>query len=184
MLEKISKLLKTGQPNNIELAYELRSSAQISLWPLERGIKDLLYLAHTQPAIACDDLYLGQLCHLLHEVVALSIRNPQLQQIPEQLAFMPNLRILEIYQAPIQQLPDSLKELQQLKSLSIRDTAITEIPVSVLALKNLQTLTLDANPKLQNLPNFLDELPNFKSLRISHDLAPIVPKGDFEIVFL
>lgn len=111
MLEKIITLLKTGQPNNIKLAYQLRSGAQISLWPLERGIKDLLYLAKTQPAIDFDDLYLGQLCHLLPEVIALSVHNPALEQVPEELSFMPNLRILKLVNIPIQQLPNHLKDL-------------------------------------------------------------------------
>lgn len=184
MLEKIITLLKTGQPNNIELAYQLRLGAKISLWPLERGIKDLLYLAQTQPAIDFDDLYLGQLCHILPEIIALSVHNSNLKELPEQLYFMPNLRILELTKLPIQQLPDSLKDLKQLKSLSLRNTLIESIPESLLALKNLTSLILIDNPNLTTLPAFLADLPSLKTLRVSKDLAEAVSEGDFEVVVL
>lgn len=184
MLEKIITLLKTGQPNNIELAYQLRLSAKISLWPLERGIKDLLYLAKTQPVIDFDDLYLGQLCHMLPEVIALSVHNSSLKQLPEQLYFMPNLRILELVDLPIEQLPNSLGDLTHLKSLSIKNTLIEDIPKTLLELENLTSLILVDNPNLTVLPSFLAELPNLKTLRISKNLVAAVPKGNFEVVVL
>ncbi len=181
MLEKIITLLKTGQPNSIELAYQLRLSAQISLWPLERGIKDLLYLAKTQPAIDFDDLYLGQLCHLLPEILALSVHNPSLKELPKELCFMPNLRILELVNLPIQQLPETLKDLKQLKSLSIKNTLIAALPTSLFELKNLTSLILVDNPNLKALPDFLADLPNLKTLRVSKNLIKAVPKGNFEV---
>jgi Leucine-rich repeat (LRR) protein len=184
MLEKIITLLKTGQPNDIELAYQLRLSAKISLWPLERGIKDLLYLAKTQPVLDFDDLYLGQLCHILPEVIALSVHNASLKQLPEQLYFMPNLRILELANIPIQQLPDNLKDLKHLKSLSLRNTLIKALPKTLFQLKNLTSLILVDNPNLTGLPSFLAELPNLKTLRISKNLEATVPEGNFEVVVL
>lgn len=184
MLEKIITLLKTGHINNIELAYQLRLGAQISLWPLERGIKDLLYSAQTQPVIDFDDLHLGQLCHILPEVIALSVHNPSLTQLPEQLSFMPNLRILELVDIPIQQLPNNLKDLKHLKSLSIRNTLIKELSSNLLALENLNSLILADNQNLSSLPDFLVALPNLKTLRIPKKLANSAPKGNFEVVIL
>jgi Leucine-rich repeat (LRR) protein len=182
MLEKIITLLKTGEPNSIELAYQLRLGAKISLWPLERGIKDLLYLAQTQPVIDFDDLYLGQLCHILPEVIALSVHNPNLNQLPKELYFMPNLRILELVDFPLQQLPGNLTDLKHLKSLSIKNTLIESLPPSLSELKNLTSLILADNPNLTILPDFLAELPKLKTLRISKDLIEAVPKGNFEVV--
>lgn len=182
MLEKIITLLKTGQPNNIELAYQLRLGAKISLWPLERNIKDLLYLSQTQPALEIDDLHLGQLCHILPEVIALSVYNPNLKKIPKELSFMPNLRILELVNLPIQELPNSVKDLKQLKSLSIRNTSIYHISPNLSELKNLTSLTLADNPNLTILPNFLVDLPKLKTLRISQHLTEAVPKGNFEVI--
>jgi len=184
MLEKIVTLLKTGQPNNIELAYQLRLGAKISLWPLERGIKDLLYLAKTQPVLDFDDLYLGQLCHILPEIIALSVHNASLKQLPEQLYFMPNLRILELVNIPIHQLPEHLKDLKQLKSLSIRNTLIKSLPSSLSELKNLTSLILADNPNLTILPDFISTLPKLKTLRISKNLIGAVPEGNFEVVIL
>lgn len=184
MLEKIITLLKTGQPNNIELAYQLRSAAQISLWPLERGIKDLLYLAKTQPVIDFDDLYLGQLCHILPEVIALSVYNPNLKELPKELSFMPNLRILELGNLPIQRLPDTLNDLKHLKSLSIKNTSIAVLPAGLSQLKHLTSLILLDNPHLTQLPDFLTDLPNLKTLRISKNLVGTVPKGNFEVFVL
>jgi len=184
MLEKIITLLKTGQANNIELAYQLRLSTKISLWPLERGIKDLLYLSKTQPVFDFDDLFLGQLCHLLPEVIALAVHNPNLKQLPEQFYFMPNLRILELANIPIQELPDNLNDLKQLKSLSIRNTFIKALPANLSELKNLTSLILVDNPNLTTLPSFISTLPNLKTLRISKNLIASVPKGNFEVVVL
>jgi Leucine-rich repeat (LRR) protein len=181
MLEKIITLLKTGQPNNIELAYQLRSGAKISLWPLERGIKDLLYLAKTQPVIDFDDLYLGQLCHLLPEVIALSVHNPSLKELPKELCFMPNLRILELMNLSIHQLPDNLDDLKHLKSLSIKNTLIASLPIGLSQLSNLTSLILLDNPNLTHLPDFLADLPKLKTLRVSENLRKAVPKGNFEV---
>lgn len=182
MLEKIITLLKTGQPNNIELAYQLRSGAKISLWPLERGIKDLLYLAKTQPVIEFDDLYLGQLCHILPEVIALSLHNPSLTELPKELYFMPNLRILELVNLPIQRLPDHLNDLKHLKSLSIKNTLIESLPLGLSELKNLTSLILVDNPNLNVLPSFLADLPKLKTLRISKNLVEVAPKGNFQVL--
>lgn len=171
MLEKIATLLKTGVPENIELAYQLSQSSQTSLWPLERGIKDLLYMAHTQPNIPVDNLHLGELCFVLKEVIALTINQTNLTAIPEQLYFLPNLRILEIDTPSITQLPRSLGELAHLKSLSIRNTSIENLPTSIHQLNALTSLTLINNSKLSALPNSLTNLPVLKTVSISRSLA-------------
>jgi Leucine-rich repeat (LRR) protein len=179
MLEKITHLLKTGRRNNIELAHQLSISNKISLWPLERGIKDLLYVARTQPKIYFDNLPLGQLCYILKEVIALNISDVVIERLPEQLYFMPALVILELEDSPIKALPDSIGELSNLKSLSIKNTQIDRLPKSISALKNLERLTLVGNSKLNSLPRSLFCLPKLKTLRISPELEISLRKEDF-----
>lgn len=181
MLEKITTLLKTGLPKNIELAYQLSKSSQTSLWPLERGIKDLLYWAHTQPQIPTDTMLLGDLCFVLKEVIALAIHQTTLHSIPEQLYFLPNLRILAISSPSITQLPESIGTLTQLKSLSIRHTNIKSLPSSLGQLQQLTSLTLVNNPQLQELPESLLYLPALKTVRVSPHFAPLFNSKHLEV---
>ena len=167
MLEKITTLLKTGTENNIELAHQLSISSQTSLWPLERGIKDLLFMAHTQPKIHFDNMPLGELCYILKEVIALSINNASVETIPEQLYFMPNLRVLEIIDTPIKKLPSSLCELKMLKSLIVRNTAIDSLPEKFQQLTALEKLSLLDNPNLKSLPSIITKMKPLKKIRIS-----------------
>lgn len=184
MLKKIANLLKTGNRNNIELAYQLSVSTQTSLWTLERGIKDLLYYSKTQPSIHFDNLPLGQLCFLLNNIIALSISKKDLDLIPEQLYFLNALVILEIDSVPLQKLPDSLGELSDLKSLSIKNTNIKTLPSSIGQLRKLERLSLVDNPFLLTLTKELFQLKNLKVLYLSHSLLPALEGQvfDFEVI--
>lgn len=68
--------------------------------------------------------------------------------------------------------------------LSIRNTFIEHLPPSLSELKNLTSLILVDNPNLKILPNFLTDLPNLKTLSISKNLEPTVPKGNFKVIVL
>lgn len=186
ILEKIATLLKTGQRNDIELAYQLSVSTTTSLWPIERGIKDLLYASTTQPRICFDNLPLGQLCLLLNQVIALSICDRTMERIPEQLCFMSGLVVLEIRDTPLLELPASLNELSQLKSLSITNTKITSLPTDIGKLGSLENLSLVGNSNLKSLPDELFELKGLKVLRISEELLSVLEGREvgFEVVVL
>ena len=185
MLEKIANLLKTGTRSNIELAYQLSLSTKTSLWPLERGIKDLLYHAHTQPSIAFDNLPLGQLCYLLNNVIALSIKEQLLTHLPEQLYFCPALVILEIIDTPLIALPQSIGELAQLKSLTLKNTAIEQLPSSIAQLSKLETLSLINNPNLKHFPRALLQLPNLKTVRVDASIkTPTINDCPFEFIII
>lgn len=184
MLEKIANLLKTGTRSNIELAYQLSLSTKTSLWPLERGIKDLLYHAHTQPSIAFDNLPLGQLCYLLNNVIALSITEKSLTQIPEQLYFCPALVILEIVDTPLIELPASIGELAQLKSLTLKNTAIEQLPASIAQLSKLETINLMGNPNLKDFPMVLLQLSNLKTVRVDASIEIPAMDCSFELIVM
>lgn len=68
--------------------------------------------------------------------------------------------------------------------LSIRNTFIEHLPPSLSELKNLTSLILVDNPNLKILPNFLTDLPNLKTLSVSKNLEPTVPKGNFKVIVL
>ncbi len=186
MLEKITNLLKTGERDNIELAYQLSLSGKISLWPVERALKDLLfYSSKIHPAISFDNLPLGQLCYLLKEVIAISFDNKYLEALPDCFYFMPNLVILEISGNSLKKVPESICELRKLKSLSIKNSQIERLPEKLDQLENLEGLNISKNPKLLQIPPSVYKLPTLKKLRISEaGAARISDNRNFEVILI
>lgn len=183
MLEKITNLLRSGTANNIELAYHLSMSTQTSLWPVERAVKNLLFISHTQPKIFFDPIPLPQLVYALNEIIALSIYNQPIEYIPEELFFFRNVAILEIQNTALKELPKSFSSLKQLKHLTINNTEISSLPNDLNQLNNLKQISLINNPNLHQLPDALLQLPNLKKLRISPSIKLTAQQqnGPFQI---
>ena len=148
MLDKISRLLRTGERTNIELAYKISRSQGLNLWPLERGIKDILYKAKTQPSVDWENMPLGQLCWLMNDIIALEIKEARFDVFPNELHFFKNLVILELVNTPLPVFPEAILTLTRLKSLSLRNCGLTHIPEALKQLPNLEHLHLQENPNL------------------------------------
>ena len=175
MLEKIVKLLKTGERNNIELAYQLSLANKISLWPIERNIKDLLYYADKiQPPINFDNLPLGQLCFLLKEVIAISFSNSSIKQLPDCFDMMPSLVILEISCESLEKIGCSIGNLPNLKSLSIKNSKIDALKIKLKNLNSLESLNISFNNNLKTLPDDLYKSESLKTLRICTKNAHLI----------
>lgn len=185
MLEKIIELLKTGERNNIGLAYQLSVANKISLWPIERNLKDLLYYAdNIQPPISFDNLPLGQLCFLLKEVIAISFSNSSIKQLPDCFDMMPSLVILEISCKSLEKIGCSIENLQNLKSLSVKNSKIKAFELKLKSLSSLESLNISFNNNLKKLPEDLYCSQSLKTLRICTKNAHLVDteKGSFKLI--
>ena len=73
------------------------------------------------------------------------------------------LRVLDLEDAPINELPDELFNLFNLRYLSFRGTLIKELPNSIGRLLNLQTLDIK-NTQIKVLPHGIGKLKNLRHL--------------------
>ncbi|KAI5324844.1 hypothetical protein L3X38_033917 [Prunus dulcis] len=77
------------------------------------------------------------------------------------------LRVLDLEDVPIDNLPDEVTYLFNLKYLNLRGTPIKELPESIGQLRNLQTLNImDTN--IEALPRGISKLLNLRHLVMSH----------------
>ena len=100
----------------------------------------------------------------------LDLRNCGLNALPEELGFLPNLRVLALGNWGIMDrvssnnnsfsaLPMSVGELKNLQSLDLHRTGITFLPDSIGNLSNLRTITLEDSP-ISTLPDSIGKLSN------------------------
>ncbi|KAK9922852.1 hypothetical protein M0R45_031293 [Rubus argutus] len=83
------------------------------------------------------------------------------------------LRTLDLENVPIEELPDGVVYLFNLRYLNLKRTAIKKLPKSIGRLRNLQTLNICAT-KIETLPKGIAKLVNLRHLimfHYSHDIS-------------
>lgn len=153
MLKKIEHLLKSGTRNDIELAYQLSLSSKISLWPIERDLKDILYISEIFPNYGFDNIPLGQLCLAIHQIIKLSINNKSNTEIPNRFDYFTNLEMASFINIPIRKIPHTISQHKKIKTLSIINTEIEDLS-ELIEKAELQSLIL-ANNKYLKINNHL-----------------------------
>lgn len=185
MLENIVDLLISGERDKIELAYQLSIANKISLWPIERNFKDLLYYSNRiQPPISFDNLPLGQLCYISKEVIAIQICHQTIRQLPDCFNMLPSLVILEIACPELNQLGKSIEHLKHLKSLSIKHSKLEQLTFEVCKMHRLESLNISFNCQLRQLPKDIYASKSLKKLSICAQNEHLIDKrkASFEIV--
>ncbi|KAK9922847.1 hypothetical protein M0R45_031290 [Rubus argutus] len=76
------------------------------------------------------------------------------------------LRTLDLENVPIEELPDGVVYLFNLRYLNLRGTAIKKLPKSIGRLRNLQTLNI-SHTKIETLPKGIAKLLNLRHLIMS-----------------
>lgn len=187
-LEKIRQLLLTGEKEQMNLALTLAESNAVDLSPIENGLKEIFKVAKLQPrlggwdqakmenlltplgmvlALSIEDQWMPELppeIGLFRRVGIVELHNLYLQRIPEDIAYLHNLRSLSLKYNRLKSLPESIGQLQRLKSLQLQDNQLEALPTSLVNLQALEVLDLAKNPKLTTLPDWIIELPNLKRL--------------------
>lgn len=154
MLKKIERLLKSGNRADIELAFQLSLSSGISLWPIERDLKDIFYHADLYPNYSADNIPLGQLCLAVQQVIKVKFDQKEVEMIPERIDYFESLNALSIIGCPVRALPKSLNNHAALKYLTLIKTKIKSID-DILEQSNIESLTLVDNKTLQIHPELI-----------------------------
>ncbi|KAH0992592.1 hypothetical protein GBA52_004075 [Prunus armeniaca] len=90
---------------------------------------------------------------------------------PNKLPFaLKLLTVLDLEDVPIDNLPDNLTSLFNLKFLNLSRTPITELPESIGQLGNLQTLNI-AGTKIEALPRGISKLLNLRHLLVGRFIS-------------
>jgi hypothetical protein len=193
-LEKIRQLLLTGDKDQMQLALSLAQSNAVDLSPIEDGLKEIFKVAKLQPrlggwdqakmenlltplgmvlALSIEDHWMPELPReigLFRRVGIVELHNLYLQELPEDIAYLHNLRSLSLKYNRLKALPESIGQLQRLKSLQLQDNQLISLPDSMANLQALEVLDLAKNPNLTDLPSWIIQLPSLKRLVLDHQV--------------
>lgn len=101
----------------------------------------------------------------------------KVKKLPQALAKLKNLEILDLGRNGLSELPPQVASLTSLTNLSLDHNEISELPEFVGNLKNLKYLAINSNGKTK-LP---DSLKNLKGLNISIGGASLLPKDQQDL---
>lgn len=110
---------------------------------------------------------------LEHEYETEEIGNP-LETLPSELAYLVNLKDLQIPYNNFSEIPDVVTKLTNLQTLNLYNNRISEIPDVIAGLTNLQSLNLKSN-NISEIPNAIAGLTNLKSLDLDNNKISEIP---------
>ena len=110
-----------------------------------------------------------------NEIERLYLSNKNLTQIPKEIGYLYNLRILKMDNNELTEVPRELKNLISLKELDLSSNKLTEVPRELGNIPHLEVLKLDDN-KLVELPKELGNLYNLKILDLRYNNLKEIPK--------
>jgi Leucine-rich repeat (LRR) protein len=108
----------------------------------------------------------------------LSFKNDHLKEIPMEIGFLKNLKVLDLSGNDFTSLPKSFSELNHLEELFLNDEKYLQFDKNKKTLnlpKNLRILHLE-DDNLSNLPKEVYDLQNLESLFLNHNNFIEVPK--------
>ena len=110
------------------------------------------------------------------EITTLDLSHQQLKEIPIELLKFQKLEKLFLHDNQLQELPDFLFQLPQLKQLDLSHNHIAEVPTSISNLITLRSLFLLVN-ELSTLPNETGLLNQLEVLHLQHNFLTKLPNG-------
>ncbi len=102
---------------------------------------------------------------LTSEMVALDLRNRNLERLPSSIFNHPHLEILLVGGNRLNELPDEIEELQILMSLDISNNQLSRLPPQIGHIQNLSSLYLFSN-QLTQIPSEIGQLQNLNKLSL------------------
>ncbi len=112
---------------------------------------------------------------LIKNLNFLEISNTCLEQIPDELGSLINMKNLALQRNKINKVPSSIGNLKKLKFLDLSSNEISEIPERLMEATELHTLNLGCN-ELASLPA-VDSLENLVILHVHHNQLEKFPEG-------
>jgi hypothetical protein len=108
--------------------------------------------------------------------IALNLRGLKLRELPEAIASLTQLQMLDLQNNQLRELPEAIASLTQLQELNLRNNQLRELPESIVSLTQLQQLDLSSN-KLTEVPEPLASLTQLQQLYLSNNQLTEVPKS-------
>ncbi|MEA2042283.1 MAG: COR domain-containing protein [Bacteroidota bacterium] len=112
-------------------------------------------------------------------VVALSIINSKLEQIPDEIFEFKMLQKLIIRHCNLTVVPDRIGQLSNLRVLDLSNNSIEKISPEIKKLKNLEVLQLYRN-RIKQIPEEMGALQNLTGLGLTHNLLTDMPVAAIE----
>jgi len=110
----------------------------------------------------------------LHNLKLLNLRNNTLQELPNDIGDLVNLERLNLEGNSLKDLPDSIGQLKSLKELIISKNQIVSLPESIGNLRNLKVFYFESN-KLERLPDSIGELKSLEKISYRNNPLKEVP---------
>jgi hypothetical protein len=112
----------------------------------------------------------------LTELRLLNLFNNQLTKLPETIAFLTQLRLLNLHNNQLRELPEALASLTQLRVLYLHNNQLTELPEAIASLTQLQRLDL-SNNQLRELPEAIASLTQLQWLDLRNNKLRELPEA-------
>lgn len=196
-IKKVSQLLTSDSPENVELGFQIVKGAGVippKLYPVLTNNRykvwkcleyDFIDLLEARQRIEFNYLRLEQLPENLMQLKNLKkvglAGNPRLNspQTFELLGQIPNLEAIDLYYWNLTEVPESLLKLKNLKSLGLGSNPhlnLDKVFVQLMDLPCLETLSL-FNNKLDTLPDSIILLDRLKKLDLSDNNFEGLPEA-------
>lgn len=115
-------------------------------------------------------------------VITLDLENNSIEEIPEEIVKLNNLRIINLYGNNLTFIPEFIIKLKRLQVFNLTYNKIKELPEFIGQCSQLAIIQLDGN-ELKTLPEkCLLEMPNICDLEVYENTDLVVSK-DFEKIF-
>jgi hypothetical protein len=189
---KLTSLLKSGTPDNIELAIMVAQGQEFDIDALTEELFDLKFwmdnldgIPGTSKVEALRFLLSKTIINLsdkglsalpesignLQNLKWLGLNENDLHRLPESIGNLQNLEWLHLGYNKLSILPESIGNLQNLEWLYLGNNNLSSLPESIVNLQNLEELNL-GNNKLNSLPESIGNLQNLEELNLSGNTIP------------
>lgn len=186
LVQPIIDLLKSGDPDNIELA-----AMQIESQKLQSYIYPKYNYLMTYCKCSLLELFMTETLDLsnrglvsipntsaIADLVRLknvNLNGNKLQKIPKEFFELSNLEIMSFGDNLIKEIPKEIKKLTKLLSLDLSDNQITKLPKELFTLPTLHLLNLENN-LIKELPRQVGDMQSLTLLKVSDNNLSAIPK--------
>jgi Leucine-rich repeat (LRR) protein len=171
---KLTSLLQSGDPDNIELAIMIAQGQEFDIDALLNEIFDLKFWMDN-----LDDIPRTSKVEALRFLLTqtkIYLSNKGLSALSESIGNLQHLQELDLYNNNLSSLPESFGNLQHLQGLDLSYNHLSSLPESIGNLQNLQGLVL-YNNNLSSLPESIGNLQNLQRLYLDNNNLSSLPES-------
>ncbi len=131
-------------------------------------------------------VYEDDISQITSQTQALDLSNEDLERLPTEIFYLPNLLLLNISGTNSYEIPQSVKNLKNLKYLITSNNPLKDLPQEIKELEKLELLDISICPFLEKLPPFIASLSKLRFLDISMtkitDIFELKNKKELKII--